>query len=216
MSRARLDAAPVGVGRADQSRGGGPAARAPAARSLGLSFWFCTSFGHVEQHRAGPPLARHRERLVHRLGQLLDVLDQPAVLGDRLGDADDVGLLEGVPADHRPRHLPGDGDQRRAVHVGRGDAGHQVGGAGPGRGDAHARPAAGARIAVGGVRRGLLVPHQHVPQRRVLGQRVVERHDRAARDTRTGRPPPPRAGRGRGSAAPVSCSPITRPTGRWR
>ena len=135
---------------------------------------------HVEQHRAGPPLARHRERLAHRLGQLLDVLHQPAVLGDRLGDADDVGLLEGVPSDHGARHLPGDRHQRRVVHVGRGDAGHQVRGSRSRGGHADARPAAGAGVAVGRVGRRLLVAHQHVAQPGVLGQRVVERHDRAA------------------------------------
>ena len=136
---------------------------------------------HVEQHGAGPTLTRHGERFTHRVGQLLHVLDQPAVLGDRLGDADDVGLLERVAPDHRARHLAGDRHQRRAVHVRGGDAGHQVGGARPRGGDAHAGAAAGACVAVGRVRRGLLVPHQHVPERRVLGQRVVERHDRAAR-----------------------------------
>ena len=77
-------------------------------------------------------------------------------------------------------HLPGDRDDRRVVHVRGGEAGHQVGGPRPGGGDAHAGPPRGAGIAVGGVRRGLLVPHQDVPQARELGQRVIERHDRAA------------------------------------
>ena len=40
--------------------------------------------------------------------------------------------------------------------------------------------AAGARVAVGRVGRGLLVAHQHVAELGILGQRVVERHDRAA------------------------------------
>ena len=136
---------------------------------------------HVEQHGTRPAFAGHRERLVDRVRQLLDVLDQPAVLGDRLGDPDDVGLLEGVPPDHRAGHLTGDRHQRRVVHVGRGDPGHQVRRPRSRGRDAHAGTSAGPRIPVRRVGRRLLVPHQHVAQRGILGQRVVERHDRAAR-----------------------------------
>ena len=42
-----------------------------------------------------------------------------------------------------------------------------------------ARPVAPG-VPVGRVRRSLLVPHQHVAQAGKLGERVVERHDRAA------------------------------------
>src|SRR3712207_8621099 len=44
----------------------------------------------------------HGRRDVGRLG------DQEAVLGDRHGDAPDVGLLEGIRADRRTAHLPGE------------------------------------------------------------------------------------------------------------
>src|SRR5690606_36296543 len=58
-------------------------------------------------------------------------------------------------------------------------AGHQVRRARAGSRDADADPPAGARVAVGGERRPLLVAHQHMLQRRAV-ERVVERHDRAA------------------------------------
>ena len=60
-----------------------------------------------------------------------------------------------------------------------GDAGDQVGGARARGGDADADPAGGARVAVGGEGRALLVADQDVPQR-ATDQRVVDRHDRAA------------------------------------
>ena len=62
----------------------------------------------------------------------------------------------------------------------RGETGHEVGGPRSGGGHAHPHAPARAGVAVGRVRRRLLVPHQDVPQLRVVRQRVVERHDRAA------------------------------------
>jgi hypothetical protein len=138
---------------------------------------------HLDPERlllARPALLRHVKRLPHRLSQLLDVLHQPVVLGDRLRDADDVGLLKGVAPHHRPRDLAGDSDHRGVVHVRRGQTGHQVGCPGTGGGDAHTGPAAGSSISVRRMSRGLLVPHQHVAEAGILGQGVIERHDRPA------------------------------------
>ncbi len=67
----------------------------------------------------------------------------------------------------------------RVHHRGR-DAGDHVGRAGARRRDGDADLAGGARVAVGHVRRALLVPRQDVADR--IGQhRVVGRQDRAAR-----------------------------------
>jgi hypothetical protein len=68
-----------------------------------------------------------------------------------------------------------------AVHVRGGDAGHGIGDAGAGGDQGHADVAGGARIAVGGVHRGLLVAHQHVLDGVLLVERVVDVQDRAAR-----------------------------------
>ena len=105
---------------------------------------------------------------------------QVVVLGDRQRDAGDVGFLEGVRADELAAHLAGDADDRRAVHHRRGDAGDQVGRAGAGGGDRHADLAGGAGVAVGHVRRALLVPHQHVADG-VVEHRVVGGQDGPAR-----------------------------------
>ena len=137
--------------------------------------------GHVDQHRPRPALQRHRERPPHGVGQGADVLHQHAPLGDREGDPDDVGLLERVTAHHRAGHLPGDGHHGRVVHVGAGQAGDEVGGTGSRGGDTHAGAPGGTGVAVRRMRRGLLVPHEDVAQAGELGQRVIERHDRAAR-----------------------------------
>ena len=65
------------------------------------------------------------------------------------------------------------------VHHRRRDAGHHVRRAGTRRRDRDADLAAGARIAVGHVRRALLVPHEHVADR-IVEHRVVGRKNGAA------------------------------------
>ena len=134
----------------------------------------------VDQHRARTAGPRDVEGLAQRRRDLVRLGDQVVVLRDRQRHARDVGLLEGVGADERARHLAGDADQRRGVHHGRGDARHHVGGAGAGGGHRHAHAAAGAREAVGHVHGALLVPRQDVVDG-VVRHRVVDGQDRAAR-----------------------------------
>ena len=52
------------------------------------------------------------ERLVHDVGQIVGLLDQPVVLGAGPRDPDGIGLLEGIIADHEGRNLPGQDDDR--------------------------------------------------------------------------------------------------------
>ena len=153
----------------------------------------CTSFGMSISTGPGRPSVATAKASRTASASSSTSSHQDAVLGDRLGDADDVGLLEGVPPDHRARHLAGDRDDRRAVHVRRGEAGHEVGGARTRSRHAHAGAAGRPGVAVRRVRGRLLVPHQHVPQPGVLRERVVERHDRAARVPEQEVRPPPRA-----------------------
>jgi len=165
-------------------RGGGRQSRSRTSTSLLPPFpaspLILNILRDIQQHRSRPAILRHVERFLHCLGQLLDVLYQPVVLGDRLGDADDVGLLKGVTAHHRPRDLTSDRDHRGVIHVRGGQAGDQIRCPGPGGGNAHASAPAGAGIAISRVSCCLLVTHQHMPQPRILGERVIERHDRAA------------------------------------
>ena len=117
----------------------------------------------VDEHRAGTPRAGDVEGLRMMRGQVLGrVLHQVAVLDDGQGDAGDVGLLEGVEPDEVAAHLAGDGHHGHAVHVGVGDGGHQVGGSRTGGGQADPHLARRSGVAVGGVARALLVPHQDV------------------------------------------------------
>ncbi len=136
--------------------------------------------GDVDHHRAGPAGAGDVERLLHRHRQVADVLDQEVVLDHRPGDADGVALLEGVEADRRRRHLAGDDHHRDRVHVGGGDPGHGIGDARAGRDQGDADLAGRPGIAVGRMHRRLLVPDQHVLDRLLLVERVVDVEDRAA------------------------------------
>ena len=102
------------------------------------------------------------------------------MLGDGQRDAGDIRFLEGIGSQHRLGHLSRDADDRNRVHHRRGNAGDQVGGARPRRGDGHADPAACARVTIGHVRGALFVAHQHVANR-VIEQRIVGRKNSAAR-----------------------------------
>ena len=66
-----------------------------------------------------------------RRGDIDRLGDQVAVLGDRHGDAADVGFLESIGADSRAAHLSGDRHDRNRVHVGVRDGRHEIGCAGP-------------------------------------------------------------------------------------
>src|SRR5579871_5716717 len=145
------------------------------ARLLGV-------LGHVNEDRARPAGGSDVERLLEHVGQLLDVLDQIIMLGDRHGDAGNVSLLEGVFAQYGAGDLAGDGDEGRAVHHRVRDGRDEVGRARPAGADADADPAGGAGVAFGGVPCALLVAAQHVAQPvAVVPHGVIERHDRPAR-----------------------------------
>ena len=95
------------------------------------------------------------------------------MLDDGARDADGVALLEGVHANRGGRHLSADDDQRNAVHVGGGNAGHGVRQAGAGGDQRDADIARGAGVAIGGVDGGLFVAHQHMLNSVLLVESVV-------------------------------------------
>ena len=135
--------------------------------------------GQVDEHGARAAGRRQVEGLLDDPGQIAHVLDQVIVLGAGARDADDVDFLERVVADQRRRHLSGDDDHRYGIHVGGGNAGHGIGGAGARSHQTYAYPARSAGIAVGGVDGSLFMARQHVPEG-VVRQLVVNVDDRSS------------------------------------
>src|SRR5215213_7353434 len=137
-------------------------------------------FGNIYQDGAGSARAGNLEGPPHRRVELVGVLDQEGVFGERQRHAHDVSLLEGVLAHRRSADLTRYRHKRHGVHLGRGQPCNQVGGPGSARGHAHPDPAGRPGVAVCRVGRGLFVAGEDVFQR-VIGEGVVERHDRAPR-----------------------------------
>ena len=131
--------------------------------------------GNVDQHRPGAPLRCDVERLMQHPGERVCLLHQPVVLGAGAGDANGVGLLEGVGADHEGRNLTGEHDDRDRIHQGIGQAGHGVRRTGSGRHEDHAGLAGGARVSFGRMHRPLFVTHQNVANGVLLEHLVVNR-----------------------------------------
>ena len=113
-------------------------------------------------------------------GMSFGVRHQHVVLGDRQGDAGDVGFLERIGTDQRAALLTGDRHDRHGVHVRVGDGGDEVRRTRPRRRHAHPDLAGGLRVPRRGVARALLVAHQHVAHAGRVEQRVVGREDGAA------------------------------------
>ena len=134
----------------------------------------------VDQHRSGTSRSRDGERLAHRRRDVVRARDEVVVLRNRQRDAGDVGFLKRVGSDQLAADLTGDADDRRAVHHRRRDAGDHVGRSRTRGGDGDADPAARARVAVGHVRRALLVADENVPDR-IPEHRVVCGKNRSAR-----------------------------------
>ena len=93
------------------------------------------------------------------LRHVFNLHDQHVVFSYRQGHAGNVCFLECVCADGWSWHLSGDRHQGDRVHLSRGDAGDQVGGAGARRGHTNADLAGGASVAVSGHGGGLLMAH---------------------------------------------------------
>jgi hypothetical protein len=136
--------------------------------------------GDVDHHRTGPARAGDVERLVQHAGQVIDVADQPVVLGAGPGDADRVALLEGVIADQMGRHLARYADHGNRIHQRIGEAGDGVGGTRTRSHEHHPDLAGRARISLGGVHRTALLAHQDVLDLVLLEQLVIDRQHRPA------------------------------------
>ena len=116
--------------------------------------------GQLDDRRAGLLGDRQLECLADDLGDVVLVEDRLCPFGDRREHGDRVHRLMALLVQTVGVRLADDADQRRAVHVGVGDTGHQVGRARAQRAETHARPAGESAIDVGHERGGLLVAAQ--------------------------------------------------------
>ena len=117
---------------------------------------------NINQHRTLAPGIGNLECLLDGLLQLGHRPDHEVVLHDRLGNADDIHLLEAVPPQGTGGYVAGDGDQGHRIQVGIGDAGHQIGSSGTAGGDHYAHLAGCSRVTVRRVAGSLLMGGNHV------------------------------------------------------
>ncbi|ENN87686.1 hypothetical protein RHSP_45851 [Rhizobium freirei PRF 81] len=138
---------------------------------------------NVDHNRTRAAGLRDAEGFMNNGGQLVDVLDQPVVLGARPRDADRIAFLESVRADQRRRNLARQADERDRVHQGILQRRDGIGRARTG-GDQHdADLAGGAGIAFGRMAGALLVADENVLDVVLLEDLVIDRKHRAARIT---------------------------------
>src|SRR5579863_2411131 len=85
---------------------------------------------------------------------------------------ENIGLLKSVRSDQRAADLTGDADQGDGIHLGVGNAGHEIGRSGTAGGHGHANFAGDAGVSLCGEDRALLMPGQNVPNTAAF-ERVV-------------------------------------------
>ncbi len=135
--------------------------------------------GDVDEHWAGASGLRDEQRFADNRSNVFRARNDVIVFRHGQSDAGNVDLLERVGAENLARNLAGDAEQRDGVKHGGSDASDHVGRAGSGGGNGHADFARGPRVAVGHVRRTLLVADENVADGE-FAQRVVDGQNRAA------------------------------------
>ncbi len=112
---------------------------------------------HVDEHRTGTTGGGDVIGLAGDPWKRVGVLDQVVVLHHRNGDAENVGLLERILAEHPGHRLAADHEHRDGIHHRGHQAGHGISRSGT-RGHEHrGRTTGRTGIAVGHVNRALLV-----------------------------------------------------------
>ena len=114
----------------------------------------------IHQNRSRPTRTGHMKGTMERMRQSVSVFDQPIVFGAWARDANGIGLLKCIRANHEGRHLPCQHNQRNAVHKRISETRHRIGCAGARSDKNNARLAGRARIGFGGMHRALLMANQ--------------------------------------------------------
>ena len=114
----------------------------------------------LDQHRARLLGLGDLEGLAYDLGDVVRLVHRLRPLGDGAEHGDRVHVLVALLVEALGAGLADEADQRCAVHVGVGDAGHEIGGARAEGAEADARLARQPAIHVGHEGRRLLVPAQ--------------------------------------------------------
>ena len=117
-------------------------------------------FGHIDQNRAGATGCRNVVGLAGDARQRVGFLHEVVVLHHRNGDAENVGLLEGVLAEHPGHGLTANDEHRHGVHHRGHETGDGVAGAGAGSHEHRGGAAGRTGIAIGHVHGTLLVAHE--------------------------------------------------------
>ncbi len=142
--------------------GHGPAVVARGNR-LGQAELARDVLGQLEVDGAGPLLLRDAERLAHAARDRVGGDDRARVLRERAHHVHDVDDLEVPLLARLDRLLPGDHEHRHPAELRVGGRGHEVGGAGSERRQAHARAPGEASPRRGHEAGGLLVARDDEP-----------------------------------------------------
>ena len=126
-----------------------------------IALLLCDVLGKLDEGGAGLLGLRGLERLAHDLGHRARVPDGVRPLGDRGEHGDRVHVLVALLVQAPGAALADDAHHRRAVHVGVGDAGDEIGRSGPESAETYPRLAGQSSVCVGGKGGGLLVPAEH-------------------------------------------------------
>ena len=156
-------------------------AKADSLREDRMSCLVLDVLGNIDQHRPGTSTLGYMKGLLDDPGNIIDIPDKVAVLHNGKRHPKEIGLLESTATDHFLRHLSGDRNQRNRIHVGIGDAGHKIRGAGTGSCHADAGLTRYACISLGCESASLLMAGQDRTDLLRLGQSLMDGHRAATR-----------------------------------
>ena len=135
---------------------------------------------NVDEDGSRPGTACDAEGGAQRALEIVDIADADASLRDGAHDGGDVGFLKAVGAHQRRADLTRDRDERDRIHLRVEDARDEVRRARARGREADADASRRARVAARGEGGGRFMPGEDVLEV-VRVERIVERHDRAAR-----------------------------------